>query len=236
MRTYRSQEGPFQERPYFEQAEIEAMCQEELGRCNLFPSSPEPIRIERFIEKRFRVTPAYEELPNGVLGFTRFSTDGVQAIVVSRSLVEEESRTSERRVNSTLAHEAGHGLLHAHLFALGSQPERLFAEDFDPRRPRIMCRDEPSGASPKGRYDGRWWEFQANQAIGALLLPKPLAETSLDGTLLVSGGTLGLRRLNPQDRGRAVEVLATTFNVNRAVARIRLEQLFPARDSAQLSL
>jgi hypothetical protein len=38
----------------------------------------------------------------------------------------------ERRVRSTLAHEAGHGLLHAHLFVLAPQQglfQRSAAED-----------------------------------------------------------------------------------------------------------
>ena len=172
MKTYRSQRGPFQERPYFEQDEIEALCQEELRKVSLLPSGPGPIRIERFIEKRFGVTPLYEELPPGVLGFTRFTTKGVEAIVISRSLADEENKASARRINSTLAHEAGHGLLHTYLFAVGSQPERLFGDEYDSKVPKILCRDETANNAQKPRYDGRWWEFQANQTIGALLLPK----------------------------------------------------------------
>jgi hypothetical protein len=191
---------------------------------------------DRFIEKRFGFAPSYEELPAGVLGFTRFSPAGVQAIVVSRALSEESTKAAERRISTTLAHEAGHGLLHAHLFAVGSQPERLFGDEYDPMTPKILCRDEPVGAAHKGIYDGKWWEFQANQTIGALLLPRMLVEKALDKTVLIAAGSLGLRRLPPQHRGRAVELLASTFNVNGAVAKIRLDQLFPERDSAQLSL
>ncbi len=235
MKTYRPSSGPFQERPYFEQNEIESLCQEELRKVNLLPASPEAVRIERFIEKRFGVTPLYEELPSGVLGFTRFTTNGVEAIVVSRSLSDEESKVSERRINTTLAHEAGHGLLHARLFVVGSQPERLFGEEFDSKAPRIMCRDETANPNQKSRYDGRWWEYQANQTIGALLLPKTLAEKALAG-VLEAVGLLGMQQIKPADRGRAVEGLSKTFNVNPAVARIRLEQLFPERDSAQMTL
>src|SRR5437667_6473908 len=149
MRTYRSKKGPFQEQPYFSQNEIEELCQEELRKVNLLPEIPEPIRIERFIEKRFNVTPVYEELPPGVLGFTRFTAKGVKAIVVSRSLSDEGSQAAERRVNTTLAHEAGHGLLHAHLFAVGAQPQLQFGTEFDLAAPKILCRDETAA------YDGR---------------------------------------------------------------------------------
>ena len=34
--------------------------------------------------------------------------------------------------------------------------------------------------SHSNRYDGRWWEFQANQAMGAALLPRKLVEVALD--------------------------------------------------------
>jgi hypothetical protein len=229
MRTYRSTKGPFQERPYFSQDAIEDLCQEELRKVNLLPQSPEPIRVERFIEKRFNVTPVYEELPPGVLGFTRFTAKGVKEIVVSRSLSDEGSKTAERRVNTTLAHEAGHGLLHAYLFAAGVQLQFLFGTEVDPTAPKILCRDETPA------YDGRWWEFQANQVIGALLLPRGLVEAALAGTVLKAAGSFGLRHLRAQDRGRGVEVLSATFNVNPAVAKIRLDLLFPERDGTQLS-
>jgi len=236
MRNYRSSRGPFQERPYFQEQEIEDLCQKELRSVDLLPSNPEPVRIERFIEKRFGVTPVYEELPPGVLGFTQFTTTGVEAIVVSRSLSEEETKTSERRINTTLAHEAGHGLLHTHLFAVGAQPERLFGDEFDPKVPKILCRPDTASPSQKPRYDGRWWEFQANQTIGALLLPKLLVEKALDATILGLVGTFGLRQLKVKDRCRAATALSEAFNVNPAVAKIRLDQLFPEADSAQLTL
>jgi hypothetical protein len=233
MKTFRSQTGPFQERPFFSLGEIESLCLEELKRANLFPSSPEPIRIERFIEKRFGVSPCYEDLPDDVLGFTRFGSSGVQAIVVSRSLAEDGSRAAERRINTTLAHEAGHGLLHSHLFVLGAQPERLFGDEYDPKTPKILCRDEAGPA--KAKYDGRWWEFQANQTIGALLLPRPLAERALAG-LLKPSGIFGTGSLDTRDRGKAAELLSKIFHVNPAAAQIRVDQLFPLKNAAQLTL
>lgn len=230
MRTYRPTKGPFLEAPFFRPEQIEQICDEELRKFDLLPSEPQPIRIERFIEKRFRVSPTYEELPPGALGFTQFGDKGVEAIVISRTLAEEESKTAERRINTTLAHEAGHGLLHAHLFIAGSQPERLFGDGFDPKVPKILCRDPSTG-----KYDGRWWEFQANQTIGALLLPKTLAEKGIE-KVLTCAGSFGLPQLLAKDREKAVSILSTTFNVNPAVARIRVDQLFPHGESGQLTL
>lgn len=58
MRTFRSKKGPFTEAPYFEKSEIEAICLDELMKVGLLPKQAEPIRIDRFIEKRFQVTPS----------------------------------------------------------------------------------------------------------------------------------------------------------------------------------
>ena len=50
MRTYRTNAGPVRERPYYKLHEIEDICAEALRQVELYPSAPEPIRIERFIE------------------------------------------------------------------------------------------------------------------------------------------------------------------------------------------
>src|SRR5690242_11418149 len=139
MRTLHSKRGPTNERPYFTLDEIDRMCASELRSVGLYPSNPEPIRIERFIEKRFGVSPVYEELPADVLGFTIFNQHGVKEIVVSSALEDAEGTPSERRLRSTLAHEAGHGLMHAYLFALGVKPGSLFDETDS--SPKILCRD-----------------------------------------------------------------------------------------------
>lgn len=229
MKTYRPKAGPFKERPYFELNEIEMTCTQELRSLGLLPTDPSPIRIERFIEKRF-CSPVYEDLPEDVLGYSRFGPKGVEAIVVSKTLAEDQSTPAERRVTTTLAHEAGHGLLHAHLFVLGVPQRGLFGSEVT--GPKILCRNESS--SGRG-YDGRWWEFQANQAMSALLLPRQLVEKAVE-SMLVSDGGLGLaRRLPTGDRERAATLVSEVFDVNPGVARIRLEELYPA-NRGQLTL
>jgi hypothetical protein len=135
------------------------------------PETPEAVRIDRFVEKHFRISPRYEALPDGVLGYTSFGPSGVISIVITTALDEEGGKVSERRIRTTLAHEGGHGLLHTHLFALGEKPPKLFEDGHD--RPEILCRDV-HGAPHDSRYDGRWWESQANRAIGGLLMPRAL--------------------------------------------------------------
>src|SRR5207249_10436377 len=231
MKTFRATSGPFAEQPYYELKEIERICTEELHAVGLYPSRPEPVRVERFIEKRFNVSATYEELPPGVLGYTRFNRGGVEAIVVSCALCDEGTRAAERRINTTLAHEGGgHGLLHAYLFGLGRDTRSLFVVDADIGSARILCRDDAAARV----YRGRWWEFQANQAMGALLLPRKLVEQCLEG-VLQRRGVLGRPVLPNARRQQAVALVADVFDVNPIVARIRLGEVYPEQEERQLT-
>lgn len=237
MKTFYRKSGPFSEQPFFKPIEIELMCRQELEKYNLFPAEPSPIRIDRFVEKRFNIQPTYEDLPSGILGFTLFSQSGVKEIVVAQSLDEEGTKPAERRIRTTLAHESGHGLLHAHLFAFGARPASLFGEDLDRDKPKILCRDnnDPALKSPAKKPPYRWWEYQANLAMGALLLPKSLVDKAVS-SLLTSRGRLGFAILEDERRQQAVKLLSEVFDVNPIVAKIRLESLYARADEKQLTL
>ena len=230
MKTFRTTKGPFSERPYYKDQEIEQICIDALNEVGLLPRQPEPIRIDRFIEKRFGVVPSYEDLPEGVLGLTRFGKGGVQEVVISNALDADSARVTERRVRTTLAHEAGHCLLHTHLFALASGSRGLFGDFSDPDKPKVLCRDESTPA-----YSGQWWEFQANMAMGQLLMPRLLTERALE-PFLVSVGSIGGRTLNRTRTTEATTTLSKAFDVNPVVARIRIDSLYPASEEGQLSL
>jgi hypothetical protein len=224
MRTFRTNRGPFSERPHFSDAEVDDLCVDELGKVGLLPAEPSPVRIDRFIEKRFGAPHSYAQLPDGVLGLTRFGPSGVEEVLVAESL-EDGTTSSERRVRSTLAHEAGHGLMHAYLFALEHAKKPLFGDWTEARLPKVLCRD--------GQAD--WWEYQANMAIGGLLMPKHLVKAAVK-PLLVPDGSLGALALPDESRERAARDLAETFDVNPAVARLRLGALFPPKSGGQMSL
>jgi len=231
MKPFRS--GPSSKQPFFTPTQIDQICCDELRKESLLPCSPEAIRIDRFIEKRFRVAPQYEELPNGVLGFTRFGKNGVKAVVISTALDAEGGKVSERRVRTTMAHEAGHGLLHAHLFALDEVPLHLFDKDSH-SADQIFCRDVQGDEQKSQRYDGRWWEFQANRAMGGLLCPRPLVQEAMK-PFLVPTGLLGVEVLDENRRADSIRALADIFDVNPVVARIRINELFPA-ETGQMHL
>jgi hypothetical protein len=235
MKTYRTRSGPFTERPYYKDQEIEGICLDELRAAGLYPATPAPIRIDRFIEKRFGVSPTYEDLGDGILGLTKFGSKGVQEVIVARSLDEDGGKPAERRIRTTLAHEAGHGLLHAHVFLSMSKEQSLFGDYTDPKAPKVLCRDVTGTTALRPGYDGRWWEYHANRAIGAFLLPRPLVYMALE-PLMVKRGALGMSVLESAKRGEAVAVLTEVFDVNPAVAKIRLEDVYPAADENQLTL
>ena len=215
-------QGAFAGRLYLPASRIERLCEDALRSVGLFPDAPSPIRIERFIEKRFGFTPEYAALPVGVLGYTVFEFGSPISLVVDRGLAETDSAVAQRRISTTLAHEAGHCLFHSHFFGEAQAPELPFCEPgSDSKTPKILCRDEPVGA-----YDGKWWEYQANAAIGALLLPKVLVFTAIQA-FLESRGLLGLPGLEDRMRRVAETAVAELFDVNPIVARIRLAEMFP---------
>lgn len=227
MKTFRTKNGPFRERQFIYADEIETICVDELSKVGLFPSEPGPIRIDRYVEKRFQISPTYETLPDGVLGYTRFGRNGVEGIVVSKTLEDEQSDVAERRIRTTIGHEAGHALLHAHLFAIDEYPK--FADLSDSSRPKVLCRD-----STAATYNGQWWEYQANQVMGAILIPKSLLERAVE-PFMVPEGLLGIKAIQEAQRENVARQIAAIFDVNPVVARIRLGQLYPAKNG-QLSL
>jgi hypothetical protein len=222
MKVQSRTEGFSSKRLYLPPSRIEKICNDALRSVELLPETPSAVRIERLIEKKFGFTPEYASLPVGVLGYTVFGTAGPNRIVVDRGLAEADSIVAERRISTTLAHEAGHCLFHAHLFAATQSSAGLFTEDGEsPVAPKILCRDEPSPS-----YDGNWWEYQANAAIGPLLLPQELVIQTVQ-PFLECRGLLGFPTLAERARRPAELAIAETFNVNPIVSRIRLSQMFP---------
>jgi hypothetical protein len=222
MRKVPTPSGPFAFQLYFDDlGEIDEICLEALKSQSLLPSKPAPVRIERFVEKQFRTPLRYEDLGPDNLGCTIFNSSGaVEAILVSRSLEEQNTTPARRRVRSTVAHEAGHGLLHGPLFIGDNFP------DHGKNQRRILCRSEDILVETQRSYRGRWWEFQANQAIGSLLLPRLLVNAFLDQSGIEVGSS-GSRSLTPAQRESLAKKAAVTFDVNPIVARIRLDSLFP---------
>ena len=239
MKSYRASSGPFDKRLHFSPSEIDTMCRDALAKAKLLPSEPEAIRIDRFVEKHFNCEIAYDDLGAGVLGCTVFNGNGSIKVVIISSLIEDGSPGAERRLRSTIAHEGGHCLMHPSLFMdsldqgkLGftaTQRENIYFKER-----RILCRDNDvkEGVTQRG-HDGRWWEWQANRAIGGLLLPTDLVKKSV-ATYLQYSTVTGSPDLPFAVRREAEVSVANIFGVNPVVAKIRLTELFPEA-SGQMS-
>lgn len=219
MKISRATSGPYRQRLHYTLEEIENLAEDELRLLGLLPDAPSPINIDRFVEKRF-VTPTYsDELADTLLGYTEFGPSGPVEIVLNAQLASDTSTVAKRRVRTTVAHEAGHGLLHTILHLPTEQTSLLASAD---ESPRIMCKEQDFARSG---YDGKWWEYQANLAMSSLLLPRSLTRGAVRDLLMTTamGGVV----LPVQHRRQAIAQLSTTFDVNPIVAKIRLEQLFP---------
>jgi hypothetical protein len=228
MKVSKATVGRFQVRLSFSTDEIDDACLEALSKGGFLPTTPGPIRVDRFVEKYFQCNAGYEDLPPGTMGYSLFDGKGKVIEVRVSDKLEDGKRSSERRVRSTWAHEAGHCLLHPTLFVEETgQPTFSQTEgrntNIDGRK--ILCRD--NDIKPAGRsYDGRWWEWQANRCIGGLLLPQKLVREALSGILVDSLVTRS-STLPTAKRLEAEKLLSDVFDVNPIVARIRLTEMYP---------
>ena len=234
METFKVRSGPFAERYHYAPRSLR-----QSRLTSYVPPVCCPPLQSRYgwtgsLRKRFDTVPQYDDLPDGIIGFTRFGPEGPIELVVSRALADDGGQAAERRISSTLAHEAGHMLLHGQLFTLQilNPTRRLLQDDVDVANQRVLCRDDNNGTR---RYDGRWWEYQANQMIGALLMPRPLVHQALESVVALVG-RLGIPVLVEEKREEAVLSLAETFDVNPVVARIRIGQIYPEAEGSQLPL
>jgi hypothetical protein len=236
VRKLNTPSGPFAFRLYFEDlGEIDEICLEALTSQSLLPSEPAPIRIDRFVEKQFKAPLRYEDLGPEHLGCTIFNSSGaVEAILVSRLLEEQNTTPARRRVRSTIAHEAGHGLLHGPLFVEGDSPHSV-SDGLGEKQPLILCRSEDILVDALRAYTGRWWEFQANQAMGSLLLPSALINAFLKRSG-IEPSSFASHVVTPPEREAIVKKAAVIFDVNPIVVRIRLDSLFPRKKNKKVQL
>ncbi|HVE72606.1 MAG TPA: hypothetical protein VNI54_14675 [Thermoanaerobaculia bacterium] len=214
--------GPYRDRIYYSNEDIERITEDELREYELLPTQPGPINIDLYVEQRF-VTPRYVDLAPTLLGYTEFGPNGPVDIVINQELASDQTAVAKRRVRTTIAHEGGHAILHAVLHIDTGQTNLLRAV---PDQPRIMCKEEDL---KRGPYDGSWWEYQANLAMSCFLLPRALTFAALEPYLTRS--TLGGRSLDPHNVRRAARALSHIFDVNPIVAHIRIEQLFSSKSA-----
>jgi hypothetical protein len=240
MKTWSDPRSPWGKRLKFESDEFEAMM--DAMRASAGGGgfqSGKGVDVELVLLRALGVEADYVELPVGILGRTVFLNDGKIVIEISRSLSDaaETSNLARRRLRTTLAHEFGHAVCHGVLFFRDSHALSLFAVQEEESRggelPPIMCREE--GIDGKG-YSGEWWEFQANQCMAALLLPRRMLGESVRRQLSKRDFASVEACISQGAGEQFVKDLAEEYDVSATATLFRLQALGFIPDGSQLSV
>lgn len=226
MRSSRDHRSPWGQRVYFEVCEFETMMKELLlgAGPGVFVEGS-GVDVDRVLLATFKLEADYVSLPDGVLGRTLFLADGTAQIEVSRELSDEaETDTvARRRLRTTLAHECGHVACHRILFLADTETISLFPSGGAPveEKPAILCRENTVALG----YSGEWWEYQANQCMACLLLPRHLLVPRFQAALTGVGVASYEEAANQGKDEEIVRTLAKVFDVSWQALLYRLEEL-----------
>jgi hypothetical protein len=234
MEWYFGPEGD--QRIWYESDEIESIAEDELRRAELMPSSEEPVTdLERLIEGHLGAQlDQYAQLPDGVLGLTKFVGRRPE-VLISSVLTEAAEEESPRpgqvgRWRATLAHEASHIFLHRYLFDADMAP-------LSNRRPeesttgggvvmRCLHRDVAPVETQGWRRVRRrvdWREVQANRGMAALLMPsRAFKDVAFEQMAKLDTGS---PRFGPALADLLAETIAGVFQVSKQAVLIRLNTL-----------
>jgi len=167
-----------------------------------------------------------------VLAATHFFPDKVE-IAIDRRLVEESEREGrEGRFNITMAHEASHCLFHLPLFRTDANQGVLFQNG---SQGKIRCLSRNVAST----YDRQWWEYQANQGMAALAMPKNkflkafLSEREAYG---IYDNTSLLEAEGGYVFGLVAGHLSRSFRVSKKAVGVRLSSLGQLPNQNQQSL
>lgn len=216
--------GRFPRRPYYEEGELDRLCEQAIsdflvdrhGKV-LLPIPTDDLTV--LIEQDAEDLDLYADLSgegSEAQGVTHFFPSEKPRVKIAREISEQEYR--ENRLRTTLAHEYWHVKCHAPLYDMEAAPS-LFPELYE-QHPALKChRSSILGA---GTTD--WLEWQAGYASGALLMPR----THLDCLVRNVQIELEIYGSSGANSPKGLEVIrrvARAFAVSRDAARVRLVQL-----------
>ena len=205
--------------------EIEALCHKALAETSFLPEQPAPVDIELFAETCFTNDVGYEEMEH--LGYTAFDANGRVLEIRVSTAIDDGSTIGVRRTRATWAHECGHCLFHSAAFVRETKSSV-------PAQP-ILVNRKVSPIFTLSEHEERLREYQANQAIGSLLLPRSLVLTALNlRGLLIKSSASRFPTIRVEDSNDAMVLISETFDVSRTVAKHRLAKIFPIRKTSQL--
>lgn len=224
-RTY-----PF--RLWFDEQEIENIAQ----RCrqgfikSVGKSDPTTIEVDKFIENYLPgalgkeiVFDPYADLMRTegpkVLGATYFYDDHLE-VKVERLVTQGAERSCQwGRYNAIVIHESVHCTIHPILFE-GIPNQAEFFER--PVSKKISCLQR----TIENYYTGEWWEYQANQIMANILMPRELFlchfQKERDSWCVMSNHDL-IKNYHYFDY--VLHEVARIFGVSKQAVRIRLQEL-----------
>jgi IrrE N-terminal-like domain len=234
MEWYFGPEGD--QRIWYESDEIESIAEDELRRAELMPTSEDPVTdLERLIERHLGAQlDQYAQLPDGVLGLTKFSGRRAQVLISSMltEAAEEEPPRPGRvgRWRATLAHEASHIFLHRYLFDADMAPLSNRRTEESTVGGGIVMRCLHRDVAPVETRDWKrmrrrpdWREVQANRGMAALLMPgRAFKDVAFEQMAKLDPGS---PRFGPALADPLAEAIASVFEVSKQAALIRLNTL-----------
>ena len=242
MKEYRSATG--ERRLWFDEDEIEWMMEDELRKASLFPCLADPVvDLESLLEIHLGVKlDVHAVLEDDVLGLTQF-LGGKKPLVsinkdlTSRAETEEAPSGILGRWRATMAHEAGHVVLHRALVEVPFEQGSFFSEiTKEPGSSLFRCLKRDVSFR-RGNYD--WKEVQANRGMAALLMPaKVFGELVLDIVKADKSDDLCLKmpEAGSTEFSDLLLDLSKRCEVSQEAARIRLESLGLSRISEETML
>lgn len=150
---------------------------------------------EQYIPKRFGISTGYQELSVGIHGFTNPTK---LESAVSVTLVDAADASTRRFGRSTIGHEAGHCILHAHQFRK-RQVNDAFLHDGTHDVNQKLFRQEDIRAFESPEWQA--WEF-----CKSLFLPRQVLEEAME-------------------KGYTIRKMSDMTNLNPAFVETRLRNL-----------
>lgn len=175
------------------------------GTCNM---NHPAIDLDRFIEETLTqedigYEPEADDLPNVVLGATKFNPDGSRLIQINKTLYHQRDLATVRgRFRFTCAHEIFHALFHGPLFRKSANGGRLIEYHIQ----------EDMVTPPQEIKD--FIEWQAHRGAAALLMPVSIFKEKVKQF-----------RAKSRDHGFLLQSLVASFDVSKQSAEIRLKTL-----------
>ena len=235
MKYINQNSGPFRKWVFFKPEEIEQAAVRDLATLKLMPATPREVDVDSLCQLLYNFSPRYVPIGEGILGCIHFNTHAPENIALDEALGEIGTATTEHRRRSTLAHEIGHGQLHAALFTELMQAKKAGHGTERVRDPGaeggFICRSQDVRDGECDALSGpqswhRMAEWQANRYMAAVLAPARLVRLAV-ADLLGNPPEYVRIELDGVRRDQLAPQVAEIFNVSRQLAAIRLSELFP---------